>query len=220
MSVLRHRYQTLEFGNSDIHLRTLRDRQQYADPDGTAADLGIYAGTWPHFGVVWDSSMVLAHLMYDYDIRCKRILEVGCGMALSSHVLNQRQANITATDHHPEVESYLKVNVALNGGKPISFIRCDWAEEDDQLGRFDLIIGSDLLYELDHPKLLSSFIESHANPTCEVVIVDPGRSHQAAFTKKMIAMNYSYTGSTPDNSVDYLASSFKGKILKYCRKAI
>jgi len=217
MSVLRYRYQTLEVGNSDIHLRTLRDRQQYADPDGAAADLGIFSATWPHFGVVWDSSKVLAHLMYDYDIRCKRILEVGCGMALSSHVLNQRLANITATDHHPEVEAYLKVNVALNDGKPISFIRCDWADEEDELGKFDLIIGSDLLYEMDHPKLLSSFINCHANPGCEVIIVDPGRSQRAAFTKKMIAMNYSYSDSKPGN-IDYLADAFKGKILKYIRQ--
>lgn len=217
MSALRHRYQTLEFGSSDIHLRTLRDRQQYSDPDGTAADLGIFSATWPLFGVVWDSSKVLAHLMYSYEILGKRILEVGCGMALSSHVLNGRLADITATDHHPEVKSFLEVNVALNNGKPISFVRCDWADETDELGKFDLIIGSDLLYELDHPELLSSFIDEHANPGCEVIIVDPGRSQMAAFSKKMTTMNYSFSSSIPDN-VDFLTKPFKGKILKFSRQ--
>ena len=34
MSTLRYRYQTIEFGDIDIHLRTLRDRQEYSDDDG------------------------------------------------------------------------------------------------------------------------------------------------------------------------------------------
>lgn len=216
MSGLRYRYQTLEFGDSDIHLRTLRNRQQYADRGGDAAKLGILSATWPLFGVVWDSSQVLAHLMYEYEIQGRRILEVGCGMALSSHVLNGRCADITATDHHPEVESYLDINVALNGGKPISFIRCDWSDNDELLGKFDLIIGSDLLYEVDHPGLLASFIDGHANTVCEVIIVDPGRSHQNSFSKKMIALNYTYTYSKPVD-VDYLTKPFKGKILRFMR---
>ena len=41
MTPLRVRYQTIEFGHTDIHLRTLRDNQQYADVDGIALRLGI-----------------------------------------------------------------------------------------------------------------------------------------------------------------------------------
>ncbi|MDH5547024.1 MAG: protein N-lysine methyltransferase family protein [Gammaproteobacteria bacterium] len=216
MSNVRHRYQTIEFGDSDIHLRTLRDRQQYDDPEGIADKLGISSATWPLFGIVWDSSKVLAHLMYEFEIQGKRILEVGCGMALSSHVLNSRLADITATDYHPEVENYLEINVVLNKGKPISFLRCDWADENDELGVFDLIIGSDLLYELDHPALLSTFIDEHAKRQCEVIIVDPDRAQQNAFCKKMAAMDFSFTKSKPVNT-DYLANPYKGKILRFNR---
>lgn len=38
---LRIRYQTVEFGDTDIHLCTLRDKQQFNDPDDVAKDLGI-----------------------------------------------------------------------------------------------------------------------------------------------------------------------------------
>lgn len=214
MNSLRHRYQTFEFGESDIHLRTLRDRQQFADPHGLAEQLGISSATWPLFGIVWDSSKVLAHLMFDFDISGKRILEVGCGMALSSHVLSSRHADITATDHHPEAEAYLHVNIALNGGRPISYKRCDWANDEHKLGKFDLIIGSDLLYELNHPGLLSAFINEHAKPGCEIIIVDPNRSHQNRFCNKMSALNYSYTKNKPAHT-DYLDTPFKGNILRF-----
>ena len=40
-------YQTVEFGKTDIHLCTLRDKQEFHDPDGIAEDLGICSAAWP-----------------------------------------------------------------------------------------------------------------------------------------------------------------------------
>jgi hypothetical protein len=34
MANIRLRYQTIEFGDIDIHLCTLRDKQQFDDPNG------------------------------------------------------------------------------------------------------------------------------------------------------------------------------------------
>ena len=59
----RIRYQTLEVGERDLHLCTLRDLNQYSDAHGAAAKVGIPPATWPLFGIVWPSSMVLAHHM-------------------------------------------------------------------------------------------------------------------------------------------------------------
>jgi predicted nicotinamide N-methyase len=183
MSSLRIRYQTIEFGDVDIHIRTLRDRQQYLDVDGVAGNLGISSATWPLFGVVWASGEVLAHLMFGYEVEGIRILEVGCGIALASLVLNHRLADITATDYHPEVEHFLVENVQLNKGKAIPFVRTGWGDADSSLGEFDLVIGSDLLYERGHVELLAGFIDRHARPHCEVILVDPGRGHHARFSK-------------------------------------
>lgn len=216
MSALRFRYQTIEFDDVDIHLRTLRDKQQYLDADGVADKLGISSATWSLFGVVWDSSTVLAHLMFDFEIAGKRILEVGCGMALSSLVLNHRHADITATDYHPEVENFLLENVLLNKGRDIPFIRTGWADEDSGLGEFDLVIGSDLLYEGDHVGLLANFINQHARPQCEVILIDPGRSYHARFSKKMVSLGYTHSQSKPV-AVDYLTQPFRGQVLRYLR---
>jgi predicted nicotinamide N-methyase len=216
MTSLRFRYQTIEFGKSDIHLRTLRDNQQFEDIDGVAEKLGINSSTWPLFGILWDSSKVLAHFMFDYEIEGKRILEVGCGMALSSLILNERKADITATDYHPEVEKFLLQNILLNQGKDIPYIRTGWADNDSGLGKFDLIIGSDILYERDHIDLLSHFLDQHTHPHCEIIIVDPGRAQHARFSKKMISLGYSYSQSKPEN-IEYLTQPFKGHILRYQR---
>ena len=216
MSSLRIRYQTLEFDDVDIHVRTLRDKQQYDDVDGVAEELGISSASWPLFGVVWASSEVLAHLMFEHNIADKRILEVGCGIGLSSLVLNHRRADITATDHHPEVEQFLLQNTELNKGEAIPYVRTGWADEDSGLGEFDLVIGSDLLYEGDHVSLLSAFIDQHAKPSCEVILVDPGRGYHARFSKEMVGLGYTHSQSKPANA-DYLEQPFRGQILRYCR---
>lgn len=220
MAPLRLRYQTIEFGDTDIHLRTLRNRQEFSDPEGRAADAGITSATWSLFGVVWASGELLARMMYDYDVRKLRILEVGCGIGLASMVLNHRAADITATDHHPEAGPFLSENVKLNKGEAIPFTCTDWAERENTLGTFDLIIGSDLLYERDHAGLLSDFIDHHAKPQCKIILVDPGRGHHGKFTRKMTALGYSYTQSEPqkvDNLSQPMRNATTFRILRFER---
>ena len=214
---VRVRYQTVEFGKIDIHLCTLRDNQQFSDPKGIAEELGISSALWPLFGIIWPSSLVLANYMSDYETDGKRILEVGCGMALSSLLLNKQHANITATDYHPEVETFLQRNTDLNHDDEIKFERVDWAENHSSLEQFDLIIGSDLLYENQHIQQLADFIDSHAKPTCEVIIVDPGRGRKNKLSLLMDKYGYSPSHIKPINT-DYLEHPFKGDILRFTRE--
>ena len=215
MTPLRIRYQTIEIEDIDIHVRTLRDNQQYFDPDGIASKIGISSATWPLFGIIWASSEVLAHLMFDYEIEGVRILEVGCGIGLASLVLNHRQADITSTDYHPEAEAFLQENTKLNNGPEIPFIRTGWGDTNTSLGTFDLIIGSDLLYERDHAADLSQFIDQHSKAQCDVIIVDPGRGQFARFSKKM--SHFGYAISKTQICSDILKERASGKILHYHR---
>jgi predicted nicotinamide N-methyase len=216
MTKPRLSYQTVEFGKIDIHLCTLRNRQEFHDPVGVAESLGISSAQWPIFGVVWPSSKVLAHYISDYNTGSKRILEIGCGMALSSLLLNKQHADITATDYHPEAGIFLARNALLNEDEPISYKQVAWGDTEDDLGLFDLIIGSDLLYEEQHIALLANFIEDHSNQACEVVIVDPGRGRKNKLSARMIEFGYSSTEEKPSHT-DYLSEEFKGRILKYFR---
>jgi predicted nicotinamide N-methyase len=214
MTPYRVRYQTLEIGDLDVHLKTLRDLGQYSDAESAAAHAGINRASWPLFGIIWPSSQVLARFMLDFDARGLRILEVGCGLGLTSLVLSLCHADVTATDHHPEVVNFLNANARLNGLDPIPYQRCDWRDEDDGLGRFDLIVGSDLLYQPGHAKLLSGFIHRHASTSCEIILVGPGRREQASFDRCMLDLGYLYSrcAQTTDVSLD---EPFRGRIYRY-----
>lgn len=218
MTLIRTRYQTIEFGDVDIHVRTLRDNQQFSDADGAAEKLGISSASWPIFGIVWPSGVVLANHMLTYDIAGKRVLEVGCGIGLASLVLNRRLADITATDYHPEVEGFLLINAQLNGGAAIAFVRTGWGDPDSGMGLFDVIIGSDLLYEAEHVELLAAFIHRHAKADCDVLLVDPGRGNHARFSKRMVAAGFSHSQHKP--VAEFLDQPFGGQILNYRRERL
>jgi len=164
---------TVRVGGQDYRLRCLTDRLQCDDP---------------LFGVLWPSGIVLAEEMSAIPVEGKRILEAGCGLALPSLVLKRRGADITASDYHPVAEEFLRFNAGANGLPPLDFRLARW--EDADLGRFDLIIGADLLYEPDHPAQLAAFIARHAAPGAQVVIADPGRRQLGAFHKQMAALGY------------------------------
>ncbi|OCL95507.1 class I SAM-dependent methyltransferase [Aliarcobacter thereius] len=214
---IRYKYQTIEFDDEDIHLRTLKDTQQFSDKNNIAKNLGISSAVWPLFGVVWPSGEVLANFIQDYDFKNKRILEVGCGIGLSSLILNKLDADITATDYHPEAENFLDINTELNNDEEIPFVRVDWNKTySEKLGKFDLIIGSDLLYERDHVELLSSFINAHSNQKCTVILVNPNRGHQSKFNQEMENYGFSLNAFKPENT-DFLDEPYKGKIFEFKR---
>ncbi|TNE84805.1 MAG: methyltransferase domain-containing protein [Deltaproteobacteria bacterium] len=190
MSRFRIRYLTVEFDEFDIHLKTLRDRNQFDDRAQDAEALGVSAASWPLFGVVWNASRVLAERMSTAEVEGLRILEIGCGIALPSHVLNERGADITASDYNPRAGEFLEHNAELNASPEIPFFRADWEALHPDLGRFDLLIGSDILYERDHAEHLADFIGRHAEPHARVIIVDPGRGGTARFTHRMADLGF------------------------------
>lgn len=218
MSRPRLRYQTFEFGDEDIHVRGLRDLQEFSDDAGVAEALGISSARWSLFGVVWDCGYVLARLMARYDVGDRRVLEVGSGLALASLVLNRRGLDITATDRHPEAGPFLAANAALNGDPPIPFRRLSWVDEDDDLDRFDLVIGSDVLYEREHGADLGGFVLRHAAAACEVIVVDAGRGETGSFGRVLAAGGFGHDELEILPS-DHRGESFRGRAHRYRRGA-
>jgi predicted nicotinamide N-methyase len=210
------KFEDYRIDGRDYRIRSLRDRQQYPAACDEGEHPGVSAANWPLFGVIWPSGQMLARHMSTYAVDGLRILEVGCGLALASIVLRGRGADITASDHHPMVPSCLAANLALNELRDIDTIAGEWASEEADPELFDLIIGADLLYERDHCAMLSAFIDRHAKPVAEVIIVDPGRGYAGKFGRRMQTLGYS---CTQERSEMQLADheTFAGRIVT-CRR--
>lgn len=218
-SQLNYTYQTIEIGKLNVHIRSLKNLNQFSDTNDEADKCGINSTTWPIFGVLWKSSSVLATIMENKAIKGLNILEVGCGLGLSSIVLSLREANITATDYNPAVEGFLQENTRINKCNDLLFKRADWSDCENTLGEFDLIIGSDLLYERDHAYLLANFINIHAKKSCEVIIAGPNRGYQGSFTKLMEANDFDHKKS-PEIFYDEQKNNLKVNVHFYQRNMV
>ena len=84
------------------------------------------------------------------------------------------------------------------------------------LERFDLIIGSDVLYDRGQPEVLSQFIDQHAQAGAEVLIVDPDRGNRVSFNRKMDLLGYSHT-ETRISSLPGSGDKYKGRLLRYLK---
>lgn len=201
-----------------LEIRALQDRQQYADPLGEAAAAGISPACWPLFGQIWPSAQKLADLMQSWDFGDRHILELGCGLGLASLVIHRRGGDITASDHHPLTESFLVANLLLNRLPEMKYRTGNWARPNPNLGRFDLIIGSDVLYERGQAEQLSDFIEKHAEARAEVVIIDPNRGNRSAFNRCMAHLGFALTETLLSLPLDD-GAPYRGRLLRYRRGA-
>jgi predicted nicotinamide N-methyase len=210
--------ETIRVEGQEFHIRSLLDAQQYHDPLGEAERLGISPESWPLFGQVWPSGQVLACAMYVMELRGRRVLELGAGLALASLVVHQRGGDMTVSDYHPMIPQFLEHNLRLNGLGPIKYRAADWALHDVDLGEFDLIIGSDLLYEHGQPQVLADFIDRHSADSVEVLIVDPDRRNRSRFRREMAELEYVGEMRRADRLLGS-GEAFKGSFLHFHREA-
>ncbi|MCU0938550.1 MAG: methyltransferase domain-containing protein [Burkholderiaceae bacterium] len=217
-------------GVEDLLIRSLHDRQQFHDPLGTAARLGISSATWSLFGQLWPSSLQLAARLAQRPVQHdERILEVGCGLALASLVGHRRGAHVTASDCHPLAEAFLRENLRLNGLGPLDYRHGHWnapparSHPDDEpmalpvQGGFGLIIASDVLYERDRDAGLARFIAAHSGEDGEVWIVDPDRRNRTAFNRQMAGLGFGANEERLHSPATIDSAAYKGRLTTYRR---
>ena len=213
------KFETVSGTGEDILMRSLLDRQQFNDASGEAERAGISSAQWSLFGLLWPSGRVLAHAMFTFELQGKRILELGCGLGLASLVVHRRGGDVTATDRHPLASAFLLENLRLNRLPAMKYAIGDWTRPNPHLGLFDLIIGSDLLYDREQPQALSQFIDRHSAGAVEVLIADPDRGNQARFKHMMAVLGYSHSEERI-LSLPGAGGHYKGRLHDYRREGL
>lgn len=217
-------------GVQDLIIRSLLDKQQFSDPLGEAERLGISSAAWPLFGQLWPSGALLASRLALRNVNAhEQILEIGCGLALASLVGHRRGADVTASDCHPLAEKFLNENLRLNALLPLKYRHGHWGiampalqHEDGSIrlnveGEYQLIIGSDLLYERDANAGLAQFIALHSAPAGEVWIVDPDRGNRAAFNRQMRNGGFAVHEEVLSRAASSYSPAHKARLLIYRR---
>lgn len=148
----------------------------------------------PYFGVLWPSAKGLCQYVYQHkkDFIGKRVLEIGCGLALPSFILKKQGVDILATDFHRDVPIFLEKNFELNQIR-FDYLPLNWREENEEIGKFDFVIGSDILYEGRHPYEVCRALIHYLKPNGQIILADPGRTYIQKFVTSMNELGFQET---------------------------
>jgi len=210
--------QSLQLGSRELQIEVLASLDQTIDDlfdhlqkSGRESDLDSLC---PYFGVIWPSALALAEKLATLPLEGKTILEIGCGLALPSLLATQMGAQVTATDSHPDVPRFLENNLKLNRLQGLNYTHAHWAQSSTTiLVKPNLIMGSDILYEKDHPRLVAEFINLNLAAGGSAIVTDPARPYLQTFSNEMKARKFKETleiktVQTPTEKKDIFVLSF------------
>jgi methyltransferase-like protein 23 len=131
----------------------------------------------PPYGIIlWPAAIALAHDVASRAeaLRGRRVLELGAGTGLPGIVAASLGARVVQTDRHELALEACRLNGARNAQAAIEYRLADWNDWHDD-ARYDLILGSDVLYGRTTHPLLRRIFATNLAPGGRVLLSDPFR---------------------------------------------
>ena len=129
----------------------------------------------PYWADLWPSAQILGNEVAIMRFRGQRVLELGCGLGVVAIGAVLAGAEVTATDYYDDALLFAQLNVAETTGKAIATRMVDWVSMPEDLGKFDVVLASDVLYEHRYASMVADAIATTLVRGGEAIVADPGR---------------------------------------------
>jgi len=140
---------------------------------------------FPLWAKIWEASVVLTQYMADLPVDPhRRVLELGAGLGVAGISAAALGHNVTLTEHNPDALNFLRANAAINHCKNATIQKLDWFEPQLE-GHFDVIIGSEIVYQERAVDALGHLFQKYLAPQGKVVLSERVRATGASFFEKM-----------------------------------
>jgi predicted nicotinamide N-methyase len=135
----------------------------------------------PYWANVWESAVVLAEELVLMEGNGRRLLELGCGLGLPAIAAARHGFKVTASDYEEDALEGVRYNAARNAAAALAVRLIDWRQPPDDLGRFELVVAADVLYEKHHAVALAGMLARTLADGGVALVADPGRARAVEF---------------------------------------
>lgn len=102
---------------------------------------------FPLWAKIWEAATVLSAYMADLPVNpAKRFLEIGAGIGVVGIVAASFGHRVLMSEHNPDALKFARANAAINNCDNLEIKDLDWNKPVCD-GRFDQIIGSEVVYK-------------------------------------------------------------------------
>ena len=141
----------------------------------------------PYWAELWPSSRVLGEIVIGMTGKSRTLLELGCGSGLVTCCASIAGFDVVASDYYEDACRFARVNAARNGGGAQGLM-LDWRALPADLGQFDVVIASDVLYERPYGALVASAIGTALAGDGVAYLADPGRVGREDFLTHLVPL--------------------------------
>lgn len=129
----------------------------------------------PYWADIWPSSTILAARLQKMDGRHAKALELGCGVGLCTIAARSVGFDVLSTDYYEDALDFTQANVFRNSAGKARTMLFDWRHPPDNLGRYEFVFASDVLYEREYAILFPTILDNTLGDNGSALIADPGR---------------------------------------------
>jgi predicted nicotinamide N-methyase len=133
----------------------------------------------------------------------KQVIELGCGLGLAGVTAALAGANVLFTDYAQTALHFAQKNAVLNGISPqqVRYRILDW-EDADNIESFDLILGSEIVYDYFFHGSLISVLKRIVAPGGLVLLADRKRLCVSRFVGRLRNAGFTCTESVSNIEVE------------------
>ncbi len=162
---------TLQIAGRHWHIEAVEDQDLLLSDVRSEQDLERF----PYGLLFWPSAVALAEEVAAlHSLKGSNVIELGAGAGLPGMVARLRGATVLQTDFIPEALALAQRNADRNGVSGIRYALADWRTYAPA-ERFDLALGSDILYERTLHSPLAALLERLVGSSGRVLLTDPQR---------------------------------------------
>jgi predicted nicotinamide N-methyase len=189
--------EVVELPGGSVTVRHPRDGLELLDEEAFEREQFM-----PYWADLWPSAVALADVVARRPLAGKRVIELGCGIALPGIVAARgRAADVLLTDWAPDAIAFATENAERNRVQVRTMVQ-SWVDPSPLTieGGWDLVLASDVLYEERNVLPLLAALDDLVGPAGEVWLTDPRRRHLPAFLE--LAAETWRVGTLPSSRVE------------------